>query len=115
MSTPWFDPAALIWMGPGLGLAEALWGGAAGLLAYGFATKGRGRALLQGWLLAGLIAGVGFLAAGVAGWLAGQPVPIWASLVAAGGPLLVAALFTRANLRNLYRLIELRRMHAQEM
>ena len=32
--TPWFDPAALMWIGPGGGVLEAAWGGALGLLAY---------------------------------------------------------------------------------
>lgn len=108
----WFDPAALMWAGPLLGVLEAAWGGALGLLGYGLVRRGRGRAVVYGHLYAGLAAALGFLAGGAVGFLTDQPTPIWASLLGAGAPLLVAALISRVNIGRAYRLIELNRMRA---
>jgi hypothetical protein len=112
---PWFDPNALIWIGPGVGLLEALWGGAVGLLAYALARKGRGRSLVFGHLYAGLATALGLLVAGAAAWREGQPLAIYVFLLAAGAPLLAAALLSLVNVTRLYRLTELRRMQAQEL
>ncbi len=109
---PWFDPGALIWLGPTLGVLEALWGGVIGLLSHALVRKGRGRGVVYGHLYAGLAVAIAFLTAGAAARASGQPPAIYATLLAGGGPLLVAAALSLVSVARAYRLIELHRMAA---
>lgn len=114
-TAPWFDVNVLAWIGPGLGILEAAWGGAVGLLAYHLVRKGRARGFVYAYLWAGLIAAVLFLCSGAIAFASGQPTMISASLLAMGSPLLVAAVLSLINVTNVYRIVELRRMQAQEL
>lgn len=113
--TPWFDPNALLWIGPIAGGLEAAWGGALGLLAYSIVRKGKGRAWVYGYAWAGALVALVLIGAGVIGGIEGQPLPIYVSLLGLGGPLLIAAVLSRIAFGKAYRLAELRRMQAQEM
>jgi hypothetical protein len=114
-TAPWFDVNALAWIDPGLGILEAAWGGAVGLLAYHLVRKGRARGFVYAYLWGGLIAAVLFLCSGALALVSGQPTMISVSLIALGSPLLVAAVLSLINVKNAYRTVELRRMQAQEL
>lgn len=113
--TPWFDPAALMWIGPAGGVLEATWAGLLGVLAYALLRRGRGRAVLMAYVYAGLIAAVALLAGGAIAWLQKQPLVICWSLWAFGAPLLIASSLSLVNVASAYRAWELRRMTAQEI
>jgi hypothetical protein len=113
-TTPWFDPAALMWIGPTGGVAEGLWGAGLGLLSYALIRKGRARGWVLGYVQLGLLASIALLAAGAAGAATGQPQIIWISLLILGAPLLAVSIPTLFNVANLYRHAELRRMSALE-
>jgi hypothetical protein len=115
VTTPWFDPAILLWAGPAAGTAEAIWGGSLGVLAYAYARKGGGRRLVFTVLLVGLGAAVVLLASGLLAWLQGQPSVIFGSLMGMGAPLLVAAVFSLFTFSKIYRAAELRRMRAMDL
>jgi hypothetical protein len=115
MTTPWFDPAALIWIGPAGGVSEALWGAGLGALSYGLIRKGRARSWVMGYVQLGLVAALALLTAGAIGASSGQPRMIWISLLILGAPLLAASAPTLVNVANLYRQAELRRMQALEI
>lgn len=114
-AAPWFDLSNLVFIGPGVGTAEALWGASIGLLCQALVRKGRGRPWVFGHLWGGLSAGLALVASGVLGALSGQPVALWASLVGLGAPLAVAAAGTLPSIGHAYRAVELRRMHALEL
>lgn len=113
--TPWFDPAALMWIGPAGGVLEAIWGGALGLLAYALIRRGRGRALLTAYVYAGLLAAIALLTAGTVAFAQRQPLPVYWTLWAFGAPLLIASSLSLLNVTAAYRAVELRRMMAQEI
>ena len=113
--TPWFDPAALMWIGPAGGVLEAAWGGALGLLAYALIRRGRGRAFLMAYVYTGLVAAVALLTGGTIAFLQKQPLQIYWSLWAFGAPLLIASSLGLFNVAAAYRAVELRRMTAQEI
>ena len=115
MTTPWFDPAILLWAGPAAGLVEAAWGGSLGVLAYAYARKGVGRRFISAFLLLGLGAAVVLLASGLLAWSLGQPPAIFGSLAGLGAPLLVAALLSMFTFSKIYRAAELRRMRAMDL
>lgn len=114
-TAPWFDVTALAWIGPGLGILEAAWGGVIGLLGYYLVRKGRARGFVYAYLWAGLAAAVVFLGGGVIALISGQPPIVSTSLAIFGSPLLVAAVLSLINVTNAYRAVELRRMQAQEL
>jgi peptidoglycan/LPS O-acetylase OafA/YrhL len=113
--SPWFDLNNLIWIGPSIGVLEAAWGGAIGLLSWAYVRKGRGQALVYGHLYVGLIAALGLMLAGGLGAVQGQPHLLWICLCALGAPLLVAAISALVGVRQSYRVAELRRMQALEL
>lgn len=115
MTTPWFDPAILLWAGPAVGMAAAAWGGSLGVLAYAYARKGAGRGLIFAVLLVGLGVAVALLAGGLLAWLQGQPPAIFGSLAGMGAPLLIAAMFSLFTFSKIYRAAELRRMRAMDL
>ena len=115
MTTPWFDPAILLWAGPAVGMAAATWGGSLGVLAYAYARKGDGRGLIFAVLLAGLGVAVALLAGGLLAWLHDQPPGIFGSLAGMGAPLLIAAVFSLFTFSKIYRAAELRRMRAMDL
>jgi len=115
VTTPWFDPAILLWAGPAVGMAEAAWGGSLGVLAYAYARKGARRGLIFAVLLVGLGVAVALLTGGLLAWLQGQPPAIFGSLAGMGAPLLIAAMFSLFTFSKIYRAAELRRMRAMDL
>jgi hypothetical protein len=115
MSTPWFDPSALAWIDPAIGMVETAWGGLLGVLSYAYARKGRAHGLVFAHLYLGLAGAAALVAAGALARLQGQPTAISGSLLSLGGPLLIAAGFSLVNFGKLYRAAELRRMQAMEI
>jgi hypothetical protein len=113
-TTPWFDPAALMWIGPIAGLTEGLWGAGVGLLSYALIRKGRARGWVMGYVQLGLLAAIAVLSAAAIGAATGQPPIIWIGLTILGAPLLAVSVPTLFNVANLYRHAELRRMQALE-
>lgn len=115
MSAPWFDPAALLWIGPVAGTLEAAWGGLLGILAYALARRGRGHRIVFVHLYIGLGAAAALITSGLLARLQGQPVAISGALLGMGAPLLVAAAFSLITFSRIQRAAELRRMRAMDL
>ena len=108
---PWFDPMYAWVPGTIVGCLAGLMGGLGGWLA----PKGKAKGfILPMWWLLLLSSGV-LLAAGIFGYLAGQPYGIWYGLCLTG---LIGVLVLGINLPILiirYRQAEQRRMHAHDL
>lgn len=111
---PWFPISDLIWLGPLAGVLCAVWGGMIGVLGYAFVRKGRRRRLVYGFVYAGGLAGILSCLAGLLGLLTDQPLPIYASLMGLGIPVLIGAGASLFSIGKAYQAVELRRMYALE-
>ncbi len=111
MSDPWFDPSYAWLPGTFLGCTAGLVGGLAGWLA----PRGRARTLILGSTWAFFILSAILLAAGVVGYVSGQPYGVWYGLGLAGLIGVVVIGFNLPPILGAYRRAEERRIQAHDL
>ncbi|MFO0800783.1 MAG: hypothetical protein U0804_25230 [Gemmataceae bacterium] len=112
---PWVDPVVMTWAASIGGSAIGLWGAALGTAGSLLVPKGRGKPFVFGLLGLGAALGLVLLGVGVAALTADQPYAVWYPPLLAGGLLLCLSVPFVFLMRQRYRDVELRKMHAADL
>jgi hypothetical protein len=114
-SVGWFDNRTSGWIGSVMGCVVACFGALGGILAGFLMPRGKGRRLITGMFVFGIVVGAILLVVGMTALLSGQPYHVWYSFLLPGGIMIAVFSLVLPGIRKRYEQVELSKMQALDM